>query len=86
MADFFRRYPLATIIGWAASALVLLVTLQASGVLTGQAAQWVATAVVLLQVVLTWYAKRHVTPVADPRDNAGRRLAPQRNGQPGGGW
>lgn len=80
MADFFKKHPLSTVIGWAMSALVVLVALQETGVLTGEAAKWVGTAILLINVLLTAYARLQVTPVVNPRDNAGRRLAPFRNG------
>lgn len=86
MSDLFKKYPLATVIGWAVSVLAVLVALQETGVLTGELAKWVNTAVILINVLLTAYAKRHVTPVANPRDNAGRKLAPQRPGGAAGGW
>jgi hypothetical protein len=76
VADFFKRYPLATVIGWAASALTLLIVLQGSGILTGTAAHYVDVAAAFLQVVLTWWAKTHVTPVIDPKDNQGNQLGP----------
>ena len=80
MGDFFRRYPLATLISWTAGLLTLLVTLQASGILTGQAAAYVNIAAGLLQVILTAYAKSKVTPVANPHDDQGRKLAPVTGG------
>jgi hypothetical protein len=87
VASFFKRYPLATVIGYATTALALLVGLQAAGILTGQAADWANTAAAVIQVVLTVYAKAQVTPVVNPRDNQGRRLAPvQRGGTMTGGF
>lgn len=80
MGDFLKRYPLATLITWAAGLLTLLVTLQAAGILTGQAAAYVNIAAGLLQVILTAYAKAHVTPVANPHDDQGRKLAPVTGG------
>lgn len=76
MRAFFKRYPLATLIAWSASALAVLVALQASGTLTGKAAHYVDVAAGVLQVVLTAYAKAHVTPVANPKDDLGRPLVP----------
>ncbi len=80
MSNPFRRFPLATLIAYGTTALAVLVVLQTSGVLTGTAARWVDVAAGALQVVLTAYARRHVTPVVDPRDNEGRPLVPLRNG------
>lgn len=82
MTDFFKRYPLATIIGWAASLLALLVVLQGSGILTGPAAHYVDVAAAVLQVILTWWARGHVTPVVNPKDGEGRKLVPE-PGRPG---
>jgi len=75
----FRRFPIATLVVWATTALGVLVVLQGSGVLTGPAAHWVDAAAGALQVVLTAYAHQHVTPVANPRDAVGRRLVPARD-------
>lgn len=72
----FRRFPLTTLITWGTTVLALLVVLQSSGLLTGTAAHWVDTAAGVLQVLLTAYARQHVTPVARPRDEFGRRLVP----------
>ncbi len=72
----FRRFPLATLITWATTVLALLVVLQASHTLTGTAARWVDLAAGVLQVLLTAYARQHTTPVANPRDNLGRKLVP----------
>jgi hypothetical protein len=76
MASFFKRYPLATLITYAASVLAVLTFLQSAHILTGPAARWVDFAAGLLQVLLTAYAKMHVTPVLSPRDQYGRRLVP----------
>lgn len=74
--SLFKRFPLATLITWGTTVLAVLIVLQASGVLTGTAAHYVDAAAGALQVVLTAYAKMHVTPVADPRDALGRKLVP----------
>lgn len=74
--SFFKKYPLATLIAWATAVLAVLVTLQSTGVLTGTAAKWVDTAAGALQIVLTAYARMHVTPLAAPQDNLGRALVP----------
>lgn len=74
--NFFKRYPLATLIGYVTSALAVLVALQSTGVLTGAAAHWVEVAAGALTVVLTVYARSQVTPVVNPKDEYGRRLVP----------
>lgn len=78
MGDFFKRHPLSTVIGWATTALVVLVALQGSNVLTGKAADYVNTAVGVITVVLTAYARTKVTPVIEPRNDQGVRLTPVR--------
>ncbi len=79
--NLFRRFPIATLVAWATTVLAVLVVLQSSGLLKGAAAHWADTAAGLLQIVLTAYARQHVTPVARPRDQYGRRLVPA-PGQP----
>jgi hypothetical protein len=74
--DLLKRFPLTTLVLWATTLLAVLVVLQTSGTLTGSAARWVDLAAGALQVVLTAYAKTHVTPVVDPKDNLGRPLVP----------
>jgi hypothetical protein len=76
MGSLFKRFPLAVLVTYGTTALAVLVALQSSGVLTGTAAHWVDVAAGVLQVLLTAYARQHVTPVADPRDAQGRRLVP----------
>lgn len=76
MSNLFKRFPLTTLIAWGTTVLAVLVVLQASGVLTGTLAHWVDTAAGVLQVVLTAYARSHVTPVVAPKDAYGRRLVP----------
>jgi len=78
----FKRFPLTTLIAYGTTALAVLVVLQTSGVLTGSVARWVDVAAGALQVVLTAYAKGHVTPVAAPRDAAGNWLVPMAPRQP----
>jgi hypothetical protein len=73
----FKKAPIATLVAWAAVVLTVLVALQASGLLTGTAARWVDFAAGALQIVLTAYARQHVTPVADPKDDLGRPLVPE---------
>ena len=76
MRNIFKRYPLATLIVWASTLLGVLVVLQSSGVLTGSAARWVDAAAGALQVILTAYARQHVTPIAAPKDAYGNKLVP----------
>lgn len=71
-----KRFPLATLIAWGTTVLAVLVFLQSSGMLTGSAAHWADVAAGVLQVLLTAYARQHVTPVIDPKDNLGRELVP----------
>lgn len=72
----FRKFPIATLVAWGGTSLAVLVVLQGSGLLHGRPAHWVDMAAGALQVILTAYARQHVTPVADPKDAIGRRLAP----------
>lgn len=81
MNNLFKRFPLTTVIAWGGTVLAVLVVLQTSNVLTGTAAHWVDTAAGVLQVLLTAYARQHVTPVAAPKDAYGRKLVPA-SGQP----
>lgn len=74
MSNFFKRYPLTTIIAWGTTLLAVLIVLQSSGVLTGTVARWVDVAAGVLQMLLTAYARQHVTPVVSPHDAVGRRL------------
>jgi hypothetical protein len=76
VGNLIKRFPLTTLIAYSTTLLAVLVVLQASGTLTGTAAHWVDTAAGVLQVLLTAYARSHVTPVADPKDNLGRQLVP----------
>ena len=76
MSGWLKRNPLSVVIGWAASVLAVLIVLQGSGVLHGQVAHYVDVAVGILQIIITAYAKQHVTPVAAPHDNQGRSLVP----------
>lgn len=77
MTNPFKRFPLTTLIMWATTVLATLVVFQTSGLLTGTAAHWVDAAAGALQVILTAYAKTHVTPVANPKDDLGRTLVPR---------
>lgn len=86
MLKFFKRYPLATVIGWATTVLAVLVFLQSAHILTGAPAHWVDVAAGLLQILLTAYAKQHVTPVAAPHDNYGNRLVPVTMAQKKAEW
>lgn len=76
LLKLFKRFPLTTLIAYGTTALAVLVVLQSSGVLTGTVAKWVDAAAGALQVVLTAYAKMHVTPLTAPKDASGRKLAP----------
>lgn len=76
MKAWLKRHPLSSLIAYATTVLGVLVVLQASGVLTGTVAHYVDVAAGILQVILTAYARQHVTPVAAPKDAAGRKLVP----------
>lgn len=76
MSNPFKKFPLTTLITYGTTALATLVVLQSSGILTGSVAHWVDLAAGVLQVLLTAYAKTHVTPVARPRDAYGHKLVP----------
>jgi len=76
LRGWLKRHPLSTLIGYATTVLAVLVYLQSAHILTGTTARWVDTAAGLLQILLTAYARQHVTPVAAPRDAAGRKLVP----------
>lgn len=76
MSGWLKRHPLTSLIAYASTLLAVLIVLQGSGILTGRPAQWVDAAAALLQVVLTAYAKTHVTPVAAPKDASGHKLVP----------
>lgn len=86
MIKFFKRYPLATVIGWAGTVLAVLVFLQSAHILTGTPAHIVDVAAGLLQILLTAYAKQHVTPVASPHDNYGNKLVPAPMAQKRAEW
>lgn len=76
MKAWLKRHPLSSIIAYAATVLTVLTVLQASHTLTGPPARWIDLAAGILQVLLTAYARQHVTPVAAPKDSYGRRLVP----------
>jgi hypothetical protein len=80
----FKKAPIATLVAWATAVLAVLVILQSNGTLTGSAAHWVDVAAGVLQVLLTAYARQHVTPVAAPKDNLGRSLVPAKIMPPSG--
>lgn len=75
--SWFKRFPLTSVITFGSTVLAVLVFLQATHILTGAAAHWVDVIAGVLQVVLTTYARQHVTPVADPRNEDGVRLVPE---------
>ena len=74
MLNAFKKAPIATLVAWGTTVLAVLVFLQSAGILTGAAAHWVDVAAGVIQVLLTAYARQHVTPVANPKDNSGRPL------------
>lgn len=74
--SLLKRFPLTSVITFGTTVLAVLVFLQSTGLLTGPAAHWVDLAAGVLQVLLTTYARQHVTPLADPHDAVGRRLVP----------
>jgi len=80
----FKKAPIATLVAWSTTVLAVLVTLQSTGVLAGSAAHWADVAAGVLQVLLTAYARQHVTPVAAPKDNLGRALVPGKIMPPSG--
>lgn len=68
--------PVATLVTVATVLLALLTALAGTGVLSGKAAAYVAAGIGLLNVILGVVTHGKVTPVAAPRDNAGRPLVP----------
>jgi len=76
MSGWLKRHPLSSLIAYATTVLAALIVLQGSGLLHGSAAHWVDVVAGILQVILTAYARQHVTPVAAPKDSYGRRLVP----------
>jgi hypothetical protein len=89
MFNLFRTAPVATLVTVMTALLAILVYVQSTGVVTGQAATVMGLAAGIINVLLGLYARSQVTPVADPKDADGRALAPveRGNGLPGsGGW
>lgn len=80
MIDSFKKAPIASLVAFGTTLLAILIVLQTSGVLTGTAAHYVDAAAGVIQLLLTAYARMHVTPVVDPHDNEGRQLVPLRQG------
>jgi len=76
MTNPFTKRPVATLVAAMTALLAVLVYLQGTGLITGQAAVWVGVAVGVLQVLLGLYARSKATPVADPKDDQGRSLVP----------
>jgi len=76
MTNPFTKSPVATLVAAMTALLAVLVYLQGTGLITGQAAVWVGVAVGVLQVLLGLYARSKATPVADPKDDQGRALVP----------
>lgn len=69
--------PVATLVTVATVALALLTALAGTGVLSGKAAAWVASGILVLNAVLGIVAHSMVTPVANPKDSSGRPLVPR---------
>jgi len=84
VGDFFRRYPLSTVIGWGLTVLAILTALQGAGILTGRVAHVVNLIAAIVQIALTTIARQKVTPVANPKDDLGRQLVPVRTPPVGG--
>lgn len=76
MIKKFKEAPVAYLVSTMTVLLAVLVYLQSTGLVTGTAATWLTTAVGLLQVVLGFAVRAKVTPVANPKDNLGRKLVP----------
>jgi len=72
----FKEAPVAYLISIMTVLLAVLVYLQGTGTVHGQAATWLTTAVGILQVILGFAVRAKVTPVANPKDNLGRELVP----------
>jgi len=76
MIKKFKEAPVAYLISIMTVLLAVLVYLQGSGTVHGQAATWLTTAVGILQLILGFAVRAKVTPVAAPKDNLGRALVP----------
>lgn len=72
----FTKAPVATLVSVMTVLLAVLLYLQGTGLITGQAATWITLAIGILQVLLGLYARSKATPVADPKDDMGRQLIP----------
>jgi hypothetical protein len=72
----FKEAPVAYLISIMTVLLAVLVYLQGTGLVHGQAATWLTTAVGILQVILGFAVRSKVTPVANPKDDLGRELVP----------
>lgn len=81
MTNPFKTAPVATLISIMTALLAVLVYLQGTGLVTGQAAVWMGVAVGVLQVLLGLYARSKATPVANPKDDLGRPLGPVIDGE-----
>jgi hypothetical protein len=86
MTNPFKTAPVSTLITIMTAILAVLIYVQSTGVVTGQAATVMGLVAGIINVLLGLYARAQVTPVADPRDDQGRRLAPQKPGTSSGGW
>lgn len=76
MIKKFKEAPVAYLISIMTVLLAVLVYLQGSGTVHGQAATWLTTAVGILQLILGFAVRAKVTPVAAPKDDLGRALVP----------
>jgi hypothetical protein len=72
----FKEAPVAYLVTAMSVLLAVLVYLQGTGLVTGTAATWLTVAVGIIQVLLGFAVRAKVTPVANPKDNLGRRLVP----------
>jgi hypothetical protein len=76
MNNPLKTAPVATLVTVMTAVLAVLVYVQSTGVVTGTAATVMGLGAGIINVLLGLYARSQVTPVADPRDNAGRPLTP----------
>lgn len=86
MNNPFKTAPVATLVTVMTALLAALIYVQSTGVVTGQAATVMGLVAGVINVLLGLYARGQVTPTVDPRDDAGRRLAPVKPGTGAGGW
>lgn len=74
MSNPFKTAPVSTLITIMTALLAVLIYVQSTGVVTGQAATVMGLVAGIINVLLGLYARSQVTPLADPTDNAGRAL------------